>query len=236
VSRGSRVVVASRTERPHVALWRRLDVAAEPPRGLVPRDARVFLALRPGPRDDAAALYGTLLPRLVGHAWRQGARSVTVAGPAGDGHPHADAFLRASERWPDAERVATLRVAALFGLHDAVLWPLVRSLRERGVARVPAAGQPAWALCVDDAARAAWEAPAGVHALRGPELVRLEDAVDAAVARFGGVRARRWVGGASDASLLRAQLDTEDGWLPSFGDRTDVRAWISRLPGLRRQR
>lgn len=233
--RADRVVVASRTPRPHAALWRSVE-ALTPPRGLVARGARVFIAVSPGARDDAASLYGTALPRLVGLAWREGAASVTVIGPAGAGHPLCDAFAGAVPRLPDAGRAAIVRVSALFGPEDGCLAPLIRSLREHGVARVPADVPPAWALFVDDAVRAVWQAPPGDRALRGETRVHLEEAVDRAVARFGGRRARRWFGGRDRAALLTAQISLSDEWSDADGPRLSVADWISRLPGLRRKR
>jgi hypothetical protein len=202
----------------------------------VARGARVFVAVSPGPRDDAASLYGTALPRLVGLAWREGAASVTIIGPAGEGHPLCDAFAAAVPRLPDSDRVAVVRVSALFGPDDGCLSPLVRALREHGVVRVPSGVPPAWALFVDDAARAAWRAAPGVRTLRGEARVHLEEAVDRAVARFGGQRARRWFGGRGYAALLTAQLSLSDDWTDADGPRLSVADWISRLPGLRRKR
>jgi hypothetical protein len=233
--RAQRVVVASRTPRAHAALWRAFE-ANSPPRGLVPRGASVFLALSPGPRDDAKSFYGVAIPRIVGAAWRDGATRVTLVGPAGQGHPLTDAFASAVGKLPERSQVAVLRVTALFGTDDACLSPLLRSLREHGVARVPAGLPPAWALHVDDAARAVWRSGPGERTLRGPGRVHLEEAVDAAVERFGGTRARRWVGGRGSAPLLSAQLTADDDWTPEDGARTEVRTWISRLPGLRRRR
>jgi hypothetical protein len=234
-TRAQRVVVASRTPRPHAALWRAFE-ANSPPRGLVPRGASVFLTLSPGPRDDAQAFYGVAIPRLVGAAWRDGASRVTLVGPAGHGHPLTDAFTSAVARLPERSRVGVLRVTALFGTDDACLFPLLRSLREHGAARVPAGLPPAWALHVDDAARAVWRSGAGERTLRGPARVHVEEAVDAAIERFGGSRARRWVGGRGSASILSAQLTADDDWSTEDGGRTEVRTWISRLPGLRRRR
>ena len=90
---GSRVVVASRTPRPHAGLWRAWEPGRAP--GVPVSGARVVFALG-GP--DAVTLWERDLARLVEDAWRDGAASVAVCGPAGRGVGATGACGRGSGR------------------------------------------------------------------------------------------------------------------------------------------
>ncbi|MFZ5482472.1 MAG: hypothetical protein ACOZNI_37260 [Myxococcota bacterium] len=229
---GERVVVASRTPKAHAGLWRRL----EPDRPLGARDTRVFVALAPRPREDVA-VWSDLLPRLVTAAWREGATGVTVCGPAGEGEKGLDAFARGVGQLGAAARTVVLRFGPLYGTDDTCVWPMLRALRESGVARVPRGLPPGWPLHVDDAARAARRCEAGAHVLRGPQLLTTEQIGDAMVRRFGGRWTWRLWGGAWARARLRRQADLPDGWDGGrLGPRRTFDAWVDGLPGLRRHR
>jgi hypothetical protein len=231
-SEGARVIVASRTPRPHAGLWRRL----EPERPLGAKDARVLVAIGPHGREGAD-VWSVVLPRLVAAAWREGATRVTVCGPAGTGEPGCEAFARGLAQLGGASRTAVVRFGPLYGADDACVWPMLRALRESGVARFPRGLPPTWPLWVDDAARAAWRADTGDAVLLGPERLEPRQLGDAMVRRFGGRWTWRLWGGGWPRERLRAQSELADAWDDArFGTRRTFDGWIDSLPGLRRRR
>jgi nucleoside-diphosphate-sugar epimerase len=199
----------------------------------------VCLALSPLPGEDGVALWGTLVPRLVLAAWRDGATAVTVCGPAGRGEPGIDAFAHAVTALTAAPRTTVLRFGPLFGQDDACVWPLLTALRQDGVVRLPRGLPTAWPLWIDDAARAvsrAWDT-GGQRVLRGPEGLTTQDVGAAMTARFGGRQAWRWWPGERHLPRLRAWAELPDDWDDAgFGPRMSLGRWIERLPGLRRRR
>lgn len=223
--------VLSPTPRPHAGLWQRWS-AGEP----IPVErARVVVAVAPRTPSEALPLYRDQLPRLVAEAWRGGAERVTVCGPAGRGHPVADAFVEGVARLPP--RTVVLRVGALFGTDDASLWPLVTALREHGTVRLPGGVPPTRWLWLDDAARAAHRLDAGHHTLLGHEQLTPEAFGERLVARFGGTcRPALW-GRAACVPELEALRGEADDWeRAGLGERLSVGAWVAKLPGLRRGR
>lgn len=229
-----RVLVASRTPRPHAGLWRAWDAESGP---RLPLDgARVVFALG-GP--DGATLWPSTLPRLVLAAWRDGAASVTVCGPAGRGEPGLDAFERGLEGLGGAPRTTVVRFGALVGIDDGCLWPLVTAVRERGVAKLPRGLAPFAPLLLDDAARAVHRLAdaGGTHTLLGPDRLSVEDLGARVVDRFGGRWTHALWGSPPYAARLRAWEALPDAWDDArLGPRTAIATWITRLPGLRRKR
>lgn len=231
---GARVLVASRRSRPHAGLWRAVD-ASSLPGDLSPRGARVFLALAPA-RGDREDLWGAVVPRLAAWAWREGAATVTVCGPAGAGEAGADAFAKGVAQVPGG-RTAVARLGPLFGQDDHCVWPLVKAVREAGVVKLPRGLPPMAPLWVEDAARAVWRLPPGTHTLRGPQVLTSVQIAEAIVRRFGGRWTWRLLGGRGDAARLAAQAELPDAWHEdALGVRTTVSTWVERLPGLRRKR
>jgi nucleoside-diphosphate-sugar epimerase len=229
---GARVIVTSRTPKPHAGLWRLL----EPDKPLGAKGAAVFITLGPRPREGVD-VWSVALPKLVTAAWREGATRVVVCGPAGTGEAGVDAFSKGLGQLPGGTRTAVARFGPLYGADDACVWPMLRALRESGVARFPR-GLPALRLLhVDDAARAAWRAEKGDRVLFGPERLTSAQVGDAMVRRFGGRWAWRLWGGAWARSRLAAQADMPDGWDDaSHGSRRTFEQWVGALPGLRRKR
>jgi hypothetical protein len=234
---GRRVVVASRTPRPHAGLWRRWDAAAGLP---VPVEgATVVLALAPAPREAPGRLWTDAVPRLATEAWRGGAAAVVVCGPAGEGEAGVDAFARGVARLSAAPRTAVVRFGPLFGMDDRCVWPLVTALREHGVIRLPRGLPPIAPLTLDDAARAvlALAAHPGDRTLLGPERLTTEVLGARIVARFGGRWTWRLWGGTGDVDRLRAWERARDDWDDArLGPRQTVSSWAAKLPGLRRGR
>lgn len=228
---GARVSVFSRTPRTHPGLWRRFDLKGGGP---AVRDAAVFVALAPGPRDDADTFWAEGVPEVVRAAWLGGARSVTACVPAG-GVPVEPAALQR------AGRTTVLRYGPLVSAEDGCVAPWVRALREGGVARIPRGLPELWPLAAEDGARAAWRVAASgeVRTLRGPERLTCGELMGHLVARFGGRWTERWVGGieASRRRLLAAQVHLEDDWDETrMGPRTPMARWAERLAGPRRKR
>lgn len=227
-ARGARVLVCSRTPRPHAGMWQAYDAANG--RLRVPSGARVFVAMAPGPAEGLEC-WTQHLPRAVASAWRQGARSVTVCGPAGDVGAFGEGVAHG------AGRVTVVRVGPLFGNDDACIWPHIRALRERGVARFPKGIPPIPLLWVEDAARAIWRVEEGDHVLRGERVLDAAAMGEAITARFGGRWAWRLWGAKTGLARLRAQSGLPDAWDPvALGARTPFTSWVERLPGLRRKR
>jgi len=236
-STGARVLVASPTPRPHAGLWRAWEPGAPPAFSL--QGARVLVALSPRRPGDAAAVWGETVPRLALAAWRDGAASVTVCGPAGADEPAIDAFTAGTALLAAAPRTTVLRFGPLVGTDDDCVWPLVTTLRERGVVRLPRGLPPFLPLLLEDAARAANRLAdaGGVHVLRGPERLTTEQLGALVVDRFGGRWAWRWIGGAAAHARLRAWEHLPDRWDDgALGPRQTLASWIGRLPGLRRKR
>ncbi len=238
---GHRVVVASPTPRSHAGMWcrwREGDAMKLPLMG-----ARVCFALGPAPGADGAALWGTALPRAVLAAWRGGAASVTVCGPAGsaDGQePGIDAFHMAlAPLLVLAPRTTVLRFGPLFGVDDACAWPLLSALRQRGVARLPRGLPATFPLATEDAARAvlrSWDM-GGQRVLRGADRIGMAEVGEALTRRFGGRWVWRWWPGDRHAARLRAWEHLSDDWDDAaLGARQPFTTWLERLPGLRRKR
>ncbi|MFN7146003.1 MAG: hypothetical protein ACK4YP_19660 [Myxococcota bacterium] len=236
-AQGKRVLVLSPTPRPHAGLWRAWEAKSPAPVPL--RGAHVLLALSPRRKADAADLWGVTVPMLASAAWREGAAAVTVCGPAGAGEAGIDTFVRGIAQLSGAPRTTVVRFGPLVGVDDGCLWPIVTSLRERGVVRLPRGLPPMWPLLLDDAARAVTRlrGAGGEHVLRGPEQLRTEDLATLVTQRFGGRWAWRWWGGTGDLPRLRAWENLEDAWDDArLGPRQTVAAWVGKLPGLRRRR
>lgn len=217
------VVVCSRTPRPHPGLWRRLDDTVEFSSG-----QKVFVALGPSPAENGLVLWGELLPRLLDRLDRAGSK-VQICGPVGGGEPGIDLFVRVTAGRP------VLRLPLLFGKEDAVIWPMLRRLREGEVVRVRR-GLPSVApLWVEDAARAAI---AGVQgSLRGPDRWEVAEILDLLVLRYGGSWSTRLLALRTAAERrAEAQVQGEDSWLEQLGERLSLESWLDRLPGPRRVR
>jgi len=234
---GRAVLVASPTPRPHAGLWRRWT-AGEPLRMPLEGSA-VCVALSPRSARDAAELWGQTVPRLALQAWREGAATVTVCGPAGSGEVGLDAFAGGLEALRAAPRTTVVRFGPLFGVDDDCVWPIVTAVRQSGVARLPRGAPLSWPLLLEDAGRAvtALLGAGGEHVLRGPQRLRTEDIGDAVIARFGGSWTWRWWGRASQPERLLAWSDMTDSWDDDrLGARLPLATWIGKLPGLRRRR
>jgi uncharacterized protein YbjT (DUF2867 family) len=234
---GSRVIVASRTPRPHTGLWRRWE-AGDPLRMPI-AGARVCIALGPVGGADPGELWETQVPRLALAAWRAGAASVTVCGPAEGDDPGIVRFTRGLGQLSVAPQTTVLRYGPLFGVDDGCVWPLVSALRQKGVARLPRGIPPSWPLWVEDAARAVlrtWDSGA-VRVLRGPERIGMEEVGAAITTRFGGRWVWRWWPGDRHLSRVRAWGELPEDWdEPRLGPRQPLATWAEKLPGLRRRR
>ena len=228
---GAQVTVLSRNERPHRGLWRRFEAKGA---ALLVRDAAVFVALAPGPRDDPAAFWTGLVPDLVRAAWLGGARTVTACVPAAGAAVEPPALQRVG-------RTTVLRYGPLVSAEAGCVAPWVRAVREGGVARIPRGLPDVWPLVVDDAARAAWGlAPSGdIRTLRGRERLTTRELATLLVERFGGRWTERWIGGidAAHRRMLAAAVHLDDDWDDvRMGPRSSVATWIERLAGPRRRR
>jgi hypothetical protein len=234
---GRSVLVASPTPRTHGGLWRRWS-AGDPERIRL-EGATVCLALSPRTDREAPEVWAQVVPRLASAAWRQGAAAVTVCGPAGRGIASLDAFERGLDELRATPRTTVVRFGPLFGVDDGCVWPLVSALRQSGVARLPRGAPPSWPLLLDDAARAALTltGAGGVHVLRGPEQLRMEDIGNVVTGRFGGRWVWRWWGGLAHAPRLHVWADMDDSWSDArLGPRQTLATWVGKLPGLRRKR
>jgi hypothetical protein len=128
-----------------------------------------------------------------------------------------------------APRTTVLRFGPLVGTDDDCVWPLVTTLRERGVVRLPRGLPPFLPLLLEDAARAANRLAdaGGVHVLRGPERLTTEQLGALVVDRFGGRWAWRWIGGAAAHARLRAWEHLPDRWDDgALGPRQTLASWI----------
>ncbi len=236
-SAGRSVIIASPTPRTHPGLWRHWS-AAEPLR-LKLEGATVCIALSPRHPREAVELWGHAVPRLAGEAWRDGAASVTVCGPAGRGEPGLDAFERGVADLRGMPRTTVVRFGPLVGADDACVWPIISAIRQRGLARLPRGAPPSWPLLLEDAARAvlALTDAGGEHVLRGPERLGLDDIGNIVTARFGGQWTWRWWGGLAQPKRLRIWSEMDDTWNDDrLGARQTLSTWVGKLPGLRRKR
>ena len=217
------VVVCSRTPRSHPGLWRRLDDTVEFTAG-----QKVFVALGPAPAENGLALWGELLPRLLDRLDRA-ASTVQICGPVGGGEPGIDRFVQATA----GRRV--LRFPLLFGKEDAVIWPIIRRLREGEGVRVRRDLPTTAPLWVEDAARAAIAGASG--SLYGPDRWEASEILDLLVLRFGGSWGTRIFALRTAAERrAEAQVQGEDDWPEHLGERLSLESWLDRLPGPRRSR
>lgn len=215
---GDRVVVASRTPRPHPGLWRRFDLDVDNAAALVSDGpVRAWICVR-GPATDR-------LGRLAADLDRAGA-TVTLCAPLG-------AVV--------GSRATLLTVGPLFGPEDACLAPLLPALRAGGVARHPRGLPASRPLYVEDAARACLRlgGAGGAHRLVGRDRVEMAQLADLLGRRFGGRCRPRWLGSlpAADVDQLRLSADDPGDWDDArLGARLPVAEWIERLPGPRPRR
>lgn len=229
---GARVTVASRTPRAHAGMWRAVRVVKGTPfPAWIPRDARVVVALAPGPGERPESAWGPDTEKLV-RALARGGRPVVVSGPLAP----APAFDTLA-----GDDVTVVRFAPLFGVGDRSTAPLVRALRDRGAGQTPRRPPTVPLLWADDAARALLALDGGRHRFAGPERIDATALSAALVARYGGeVTPSAWgrAGWDADAlALAAATPDDADPWDDTrFGPRTTLLAWAERLPGPRRRR
>lgn len=217
------VVVCSRNPRPHPGLWRRLDDTVEFSAG-----QKVFVALGPGPADTGVQLWGEFLPRLLERLDRAGS-TVQICGPAGGGEPGIDRFVKATS----GRRV--LRLPPLFGKDDAVIWPILRRLREGEGVQVRRGLPATFPLWVEDAARAAIAGVQGT--IRGPDRWEAAEILDLLVVRFGGSWSYRLFSLRTAAERrAEAQVQGENDWPEHLGEGLSLESWLDRLPGSRRAR
>lgn len=213
------VVVASRTARPHAGLWRHLELSAPNP---VPAEAEVWIAAGPHGSLSGEALWGELLPRwLKGRSFAK----LTLCGPAGQGEPNVDAFMRLAASLPMPANI--IRFSWIFSNDDALFGAMLSRIRARQTLIVPRNLPPLWPLWVEDAARAALSL-SGAHTLRGPAAVRVEDVAQKLAGKSGG----RWRYAWWPTRLPPfAALPADDGWPePQLGSRTSLEMWLERLP------
>jgi hypothetical protein len=228
---GARVVVLSRSPRPHPGLWRRFDARTGDLRAA---GAAVFVCLSPGPRDEPEEVWGDLTLDVVRRAWTGGAKAVTACVPAG--------FTKISPATLQRPGNTTvLSYGPLVSADAGCVAPWVKALREGHVARVPRKVPDLWPLVVEDGARAAWRltGAGGARVLRGRDLVPMKELARLLADRFAGRWGERWVGGLDRPrrDLLRAQLTLPDDWEDTrLGPRTPFATWVDRLAGPRRRR
>lgn len=226
--RGAQVVVASRTPRPHAALWRRLELGRDGAPGLLPAGGRprVWVAVAPKPGEPADALYGDKLTVAL-RGWLAAGALVTVCLPAG------------VER-PTEAGVTCLRLPILFGPGDHWLSPLVVALREGHTARYPRGFDAFHPLFIEDAARAAVTlmGAGGSHVLGGPQRMDIAQVAAMLTERFPGRCVphlfRRL--SAEERGRLFSGAELEPWDAERLGGRVVLSEWIERLPGPRRGR